>query len=326
MATQRAIRHHAYGKPEEVLRLETVDVPEPGPREARVRLLAAAVNPSDCGMIAGSYARLRDLPAVAGREGVGVVDAVGAEAGSLAEGQRVRFPGDDGAWREYACAPAESLIPAPEGVPDAQAAVSFVNPPTALCLLREFVELGAGAWVVQNAANSAVGLSVIQLAREMGARTLNQVRREEVVGDLKKRGADAVVTEGSDWPERLDELTGGVRPALALNSVGGPSATDQIKSLAEGGVHVTFGGMVGDPVRFPTRHLIFNDVRLVGFWWDRWSRAHPEKAAATVGEIHERMADGRLEIPIEAEYSFDDYAEALAHAGRPRMGKILLRP
>ena len=104
MTQQKAICHHAFGKPLEVLQLEEVARPEPSDGEVRVRLLAATINPSDYGMIGGSYGRLRELPAVAGREGVGVVDAIGHGVSRIGVGARVRFP-DGGAWQETACIP-----------------------------------------------------------------------------------------------------------------------------------------------------------------------------------------------------------------------------
>ena len=327
MGGQQAIRHHAFGEPSEVLGVETIDVPEPGHGEVLVRLLAAPVNPSDRGMIGGSYGRLRELPAVAGREGVGVVAALGPGASGVAEGERVAFPGDAGAWREYACAPAETLSKVPPEVPVDQAAMSFINPPTAYCLLREVVKLEPGDWVLQNAGNSAVGLSVIQMARAMGVRTISQVRRGELVEPLREMGADQVVLEGDDWPKKMDALTGGAPVRLALNSVGGQSASDQIKALGEGGVQVTFGAMTGEKVRFPTRFLIFNDVRLVGFWWDRWQRRNGGEAVSGVlGAVHGMMARGELSLPVEARYPFTEFREALERDARPRLGKVLLVP
>jgi len=326
MAEQRAIRHHEFGEPSKVLKLEKVARPEPGPGEVRVRLLAAAINPSDYGMIGGSYGRLRELPAVAGREGVGEVEAVGEGVEGVEPGRRVRFP-EEGAWQEYACLAAEDLRPVAADVPFEQAAISFINPPTAWCLLNQVVDLPEGSWVLQNAGNSAVGLSVIQIARAMGLKTINQVRREELRAPLEAMGADEVVLEGGDWPKKVKELTGGAPVRLALNSIGGESAIDQIKALGEGGTQVTFGGMVGDKVRFPTRFLIFNDVRLVGFWWDKFCRTKGADAVRDVMDrVHGMMADGRLSLPVEARYAFEDFQEALAHDKRPRLGKILLTP
>lgn len=326
MGQQKAIRHHAFGQPLEVLQLETVGKPEPQVGQVRVKLLAATINPSDYGMIGGSYGRLRELPAVAGREGVGVVDALGQGVTSVGVGARVRFP-EEGAWQEYACVAAEDLLLVHGAVPVEQAAISFINPPTAYCLLTKIIDLPKGSWVVQNAGNSAVGISVIQIAKALGLKTISQVRREELIEPLKAIGADQVVIEGSGWPKRVQEMTGGEPVRLALNSIGGESAVDQIKALGEGGTQVTFGGMVGDPIRFPTRFLIFNDVRLVGFWWDKWSKAlGPKGLSEVMRAVYGMMADGRLQLPIEATYSFAEFAAAFKHDKSPRLGKVLLKP
>ena len=326
MTQQKAICHHEFGPPLEVLRLEDVKQAEPQVGEVRVRLLAATINPSDCGMIGGSYGRLRKLPAVAGREGVGVVEAIGRDVSSVAVGARVRFP-EEGTWQETACMPAADVLLVPGDVPIEQAAFSFINPPTAYCLLKKIVDLAPGSWLVQNAGNSAVGLSVIQMAKAMGFKTISQVRREELIAPLQALGANHVVIEGSGWAKQVNDLTGGVPILLALNSIGGASASDQIKALGEGGTQVTFGGMVGDLVRFPTRFLIFNDVRLVGFWWDQWSqKAGPQGLNKVMTAVYAMMRDGTLKLPVEATYSFAEYEAAIKHDQQPRFGKVLLKP
>lgn len=326
MTQQKAICHHEFGRPLEVLRLEDVKQAEPQVGEVRVRLLAATINPSDYGMIAGSYGRLSELPAVAGREGVGVVEAIGRGVTRVGVGARVRFP-EAGAWQETACMPAANLLLVPADVPIEQAAFSFINPPTAYCLLQKMVDLAPGSWVVQNAGNSTVGLAVIQMAKTMGFKTISQVRREELIAPLKALGADHVVIEGSGWAKQLKELTGGEPIQLALNSIGGESASDQIKALGEGGTQVTFGGMVGDLVRFPTRFLIFNDVRLVGFWWDQWcQKAGSQGLNQVMSAVYGMMRDGTLKLPVEATYSFAEYEAAIKHDQQPRLGKVLLKP
>ncbi len=326
MTSQKAIRYHEFGNPLEVLDLERVNLPEPREGEVRVRLLAATINPSDYGMINGSYGHLRDLPAVAGREGVGEVDAVGAGVEDIHIGTRVRFP-DTGAWQEAVCSRADELLEVPEDIPVDQAALSFINPPTAYCLLKKMVDLKPGSWIVQNAGNSAVGLSVIQMALAMGFKTISQVRREELVEPLKALGADHVVLEGSDWVKQVDEVTGGRPIQLALNSIGGTSAIDQIKALGTGGTQITFGGMVGDLVRFPTRFLIFNDVRLIGFWWDQWVRQKGrEECNEVLFSVYLMIRNGTLQLPIEATYPLSEFRAALEHNKRSRLGKILLKP
>jgi len=326
MIQQKAICHHEFGQPLDVLRLENVQQAEPQIGEVRVRLLAATINPSDYGMIGGSYGRLRELPAVAGREGVGVVEAIGRGVTSVGVGARVRFP-EAGAWQETACMAADDVLLVPADVSIEQAAFSFINPPTAYCLLQKMVDLAPGSWVLQNAGNSAVGLAVIQMARVMGFKTISQVRREELIAPLKALGADHVVIEGSGWAKQVNELTGGEPIQLALNSIGGASASDQIKALGEGGTQVTFGAMVGDLVRFPTRFLIFNDVRLVGFWWDQWSqKAGAQGLNQVMSAVYAMMRDGTLKLPVEATYSFAEYEAAIKHDQQPRFGKVLLKP
>jgi len=324
---QPALRHHSFGKALEVLQLETVPRPEPEAGEVRVRLEAAAINPSDYGMIGGSYGRLRELPAVAGREGVGTVEALGAGVDGVEVGTRVRFPGEAGAWQAAACIRAEELLIVPPEVPVDQAAISFINPPTAYCLLKKIVDLKPGDWIVQNAGNSAVGLSVIQMAKKFGFKTISQVRREELVAPLEALGADHVVMEGTGWAKGVSEITRGAPVKLALNSIGGESAMDQIKALGDGGTQVTFGGMVGDKVRFPTRFLIFNDVCLRGFWWDQFARIEgADGVRAVMKEVYAMIASGDLQLPIEQTYNFEAYKEAIQHAERPRLGKVLLQP
>ena len=326
MIQQKAICHHEFGQPLDVLRLENVQQAEPQIGEVRVRLLAATINPSDYGMIGGSYGRLRELPAVAGREGVGVVEAIGRGVTSVGVGARVRFP-EAGAWQETACMAAADVLLVPADVPVEQAAFSFINPPTAYCLLQKMVDLAPGSWVLQNAGNSAVGLAVIQMAKVLGFKTISQVRREELIAPLKALGADHVVIEGSGWSKQVNELTGGEPIQLALNSIGGASASDQIKALGEGGTQVTFGAMVADLVRFPTRFLIFNDVRLVGFWWDQWSqKAGAQGLNQVMSAVYAMMRDGTLKLPVEATYSFAEYEAAIKHDQQPRFGKVLLKP
>ncbi|MGC6455528.1 MAG: zinc-dependent alcohol dehydrogenase family protein [Coraliomargaritaceae bacterium] len=325
MKKNRAIVYRSHGNPSAVLSLEERAVPWPSYCQVRVRLLAANINPSDLGMVAGSYGQLRELPAVAGREAIGEVDFIGEGVDGVEIGTRVRFP-QTGAWQEYACSEAAHLEVVPEGVPLTQAVQSFINPPTAWCLLRERVALSEGAWVLQNAGNSAVGLSVIQMAKEMGYRTINEVRRESLVDPLKNFGADEVVLSDSGWQKRVNEITAGEPVQLAFNSVGGNSALNQIRALGEGGVQVTFGGMAREPVRFPTRELIFKDLCLSGFWWDQWSKKNEPDACKILHEVHQRMADGRLYLPVAEVFPLDRFEEALTYTSKSHIGKVLLAP
>lgn len=316
-----ALRHHEFGKPLEVLAAEQVALPAVGEGQVLLRMLATVINPSDFGMIGGSYGRLPELPAVAGREGVGEVVELGSGVEHVKVGDRVRLP--EGCWRDHMVADAADLWVIPEGVPLEMAAMAFVNPPTAWRLLRD-ADLRPGQWVIQNAANSAVGLFVIQMAKHLGINTINVVRRPELVDELKAMGADVVVLDTDDYPKQLKELTGGGEIKLALNSVGGESAMRLVKALSNGGTHVTFGAMSFETVRFPTRFFIFNDITLKGFWMDKWFRQNTkERIEIMYGKIWSLMREGTISAPIAGRYALKDFKQAIEHAQQSRCGKIL---
>lgn len=322
----QAIRYHAHGSPAEVLRLEQLELPAPAAGEVTAALRAAVIHPSDLGMIEGSYGRLPQLPAVGGREGVGEVIAVGEGVKRLSVGDRVRMPEALGVWQEAVTANADAFEKAPGDLPLEMAAMAFINPPTAYRLLHDFVELKEGDWIVQNAANSAVGFCVAGLANSLGLRSINIVRSADTWRDaLKEAGADVVVDDASDWFKDLRNLTGGEKPRLGLNSVGGESVVKIIRSLGEGGQCITFGGMTGEKVRFPTRNLIFDDITLRGFWMDKWTRTHSlEERAKLQHAVNELIRSGAFRIPVARTYRLEQFTEAFTHATQgSRDGKVL---
>lgn len=194
-----------------------------------------------------------------------------------------------------------------------------INPATALCMLREFVRLEPGDWVFQNAANSAVGRCVVQMCRHYGWKSLNVVRREELLTELGNLGADAVLLDTTALPR--------LGAKLALNAVGGDSATRLAGALADGGTIVTYGAMARQPLRIPNGQLIFNDIAWRGFWVTRWyQHAIPEARAAMFSELFRLVGAGVVNTPVEAVYPLAEIESALAHAAKSgRAGKVLLR-
>ena len=316
--------HGEFGDPAEVLEVREADIPSPGPGEVLIRMEAAAIHPSDLGMVGGSYGRLRDLPAVAGREGVGKVVRIGAGVDEEWLDRRVRMVEDMGAWRSHQTVAVSELSVVPHGVSAEQAALSAVNPTTALRLLEDFAELQPGDWIVQNAGNSAVGLAVIQFAAARGLRTASLVRRKDLFAPLGDLGADLVVLDDREAVETIRKARGSDRVPLALNSVGGTSVLNLAGSVSEGGTVVTFGAMTGDKIRFPTRQLIFNDICFRGFWMDRWNRTHaPAERQALLDSVYAAIRNGDLRTPVEKVYPLSEFREALAHNASGRFGKVL---
>jgi trans-2-enoyl-CoA reductase len=322
----KAIVFSEHGKPDEVLRMVESELSGPTAGEVSLRMHAASINPSDLGIIAGTYGTLPPLPAVAGLEGIAEIVEIGEKVSSLGIGDRVKIPNGIGAWQTNMIAPAKGLIKIPREIPIEQAATAFVNPPTALLLLQEVTNLEPGDWIIQNAANSAVGIAVIQIAKHMKLKTINLVRREELCQSLLELGADIVLLDNDDYPKALNEITNGLKPKLALNSIGGKSAYRLCKSLDKGGTHVTFGAMTGEPTRFPTRYLIFNDIQLTGFWVTRWlEEAGPKTTDATYLKIFDLLEKGIIQTQIETTHPLEGFKKALDHNAQPRLGKVLFK-
>ena len=324
-SSQKALQYQEYGDPAEVLSLIELPVPQPGHGEVLIEMQASPIHPSDLGLIMGSYGHPRNPPAIAGREGVGTVVKCGPEVDSKVLGRPVALPEDGGAWQEYQIAEVENLILFPALVPFEKLAVSVLNPMTAWRLLNDFEYLNAGDVIIQNAGNSAVGQSVIQFARKMGLNCISLVRNLDSVEHLKSLGCTEVWTDDDEVPDRVKVFTEGKGCKLALNSVGGRSAVRLARCLCPGGVHVTFGAMDGSAVRFPTRNLIFDDVRMVGFWLDRWRRKQSTAGLRnSLEQVLQPLAMTELKHSIDQVFNFSEFREAFSRNAEPRMGKVLL--
>src|SRR3954471_3424606 len=190
-----AVVYETHGNPSEVLKLRSEPWPAPAPGEAVIQMLAVPVNPADLNAIEGKYPGRREVPAVPGFEGAGVVVEIGADAKDLTKGDLVIPPHNVGTWREALAVKASELVVVPPGIDPAQAAMVKINPLTAWRLLHGYVDLKAGDWVIQNAANSGAGRAVIQISRELGYKTVNVVRREELVEELRNQGGDVVLLD-----------------------------------------------------------------------------------------------------------------------------------
>jgi NADPH:quinone reductase-like Zn-dependent oxidoreductase len=318
--------HREFGDPTTVALLENWPATEPAPGEVVVSMAYAPINPADLNSLEGTYGVKPKLPAPCGNEGAGRIAKLGAGVESLKIGDPVLLPSGSGTWRSAVVVSAERVVPLPADTQLRDACMWTVNPPTALRMLTDFVSLAPGDWIVQNAANSAVGRCVIQIAKARGWKTLNVVRRTELVEELKALGADVVVTDTVDLRKETANLTGGAAPRLGLNAVGGDGALNVANALGTGGTMVTYGAMSKQPLKLPTGLLIFKDLRFVGFWMSRWyKKATPAAVRAMVAELTDLAAAGRLVMPVEAEYPLARIHEAIAHARRgERAGKILL--
>lgn len=324
----RAVSFSRFGRASEVA--ELVDVPEPGAPDAGqvlFELQVAPINPSDLLHFAGRYAAPASLPSFAGGGVLGRVVAVGPDVAHLKAGDRVVVLNTErSAWRERFIWPAAGLIALPAADPVALALLA-VNPPTAMLMLECFGDLQEGDWVIQNAANSSVGVSLIQIARSKGLRTVNLVRRADRADSLLAFGADVALVDGPDLRDRVVQATRGAKIKMAIDAIAGDATRRLAACVADGGVVVNYGLISGKPCEVDSADVLFRDVTLKGFWYTGWlSRARPAEVSSLFERLVTMLLAGTLRVPVEAVYPIGNLNEALAHAEREgRLGKVMLR-
>jgi mitochondrial enoyl-[acyl-carrier protein] reductase / trans-2-enoyl-CoA reductase len=318
--------YETHGNPADVLQVETRTWPTSAADEAVVKVSAAPINPADLNQIEGKYPVRPELPATPGFEGAGIVVESGADVKGLTSGALVILPHNIGTWRDAVAVKAEDLVVVPDGIEPVQAAMLKINPLTAWRLLHDYVDLQKGDWLIQNAANSAAGRDVIQIAHELGYKTANVVRRAELVDELRAEGGDVVLVDSDNLRDEVKSATRGESIRLGLNSVGGESALRLANCLAPGGTLVSFGAMSLQPLKIPTGLLIFKDLRFRGIWINKWyDHATPSERMRTFGPLFDMAQRGLLKTKVEKTYPLSEVKAAVAHAAQgKRNGKIVL--
>jgi NADPH2:quinone reductase len=322
--TMRAVRVHEYGGPE-AMRVETVEVPRPGPGEALVRLEAAGVNFIDVYKRTGLYKV--PLPSTPGEEGAGTVAAVGEGVAEARVGDRVAWAGVGGAYAGYAVIPAAKLVPLPEGVDAATGAAVMLQGMTAHYLAASTYPLREGDRCLVHAAAGGVGLLLVQMAKRRGAYVIGTAGSDEKAELARAAGADEVIVyTRDDFAAETKRLTGGAGLQVVYDSVGATTFLKGLELLAPRGMMVLFGQSSGpvapiDPQLlnqkgslFLTRPKMHDYVLTRGeLLW-------------RAGELFAWIAAGELSVRVGAEFELAEAVDAhRALEGRQTTGKVLLR-
>lgn len=314
----------SFGQPDNVVELTNSPSKDLAQGEIRLNMLFSPINPADINYIQGIYGIKPELPAVPGLEGCGEV--IESCSDDFQVGDLVITIKHVGTWAEQVVCPADHILKIPADTPVEQASMLKVNPLTAWCMLTQFIDLPKGSWIIQNAANSGVGTCVIQIAKLLGLRTINLVRREELIEPLTEIGADHVLLDDAGAIETIQEITTDSPPSLALNAVGGDSALRLMDTLAIKGIHVTYGAMSRRSLKVPNKFLIFKRIQLHGFWVTEWVKENdPSLVSKTYQQLAQWITGGKLAQPIDSTYPLADITTALTHAMRDhRDGKVLI--
>jgi len=323
--TISAAVYETHGNPADVLNIETQPWPTPASEEATVQIRAAPINPADLNQIEGKYPVRAQLPATPGFEGAGVVVDLGKSVKDLAIGALVILPHNLGTWRDAVAVKPSELVTVPPEIDPVHAAMLKINPMTAWRLLHDYVDLKSGDWLIQNAANSAAGRAVIQIAHDLGYKTVNVVRREELIDELRAEGGDVVLVDGGNLREEVKHVTNSAPIRLGLNAVGGDSALRLANCLAPGSTMVTFGAMSLQALKIPNGLLIFKDLRFRGIWINKWyDNATMDERTEAFQRLFDMAKRGLLKPKVEKAYPLSQAKTAVAHAAQgKRSGKII---
>jgi NADPH:quinone reductase-like Zn-dependent oxidoreductase len=340
----------AHTEDPSAVQVRDVAAPKPSRGQVRVRMRMAPVNPSDFNYINGTYehafARMiwnRDVerptgpdgePAPAppyslGVEGVGIVEESGGGfLGKRLVGKRVAVVSGppNGTWQEQTLIDARRAFPVPRSLSDAEACSFFVNPLTALIMVRHVLQVPRGAVVLQTAGGSALCQMVRNLGRADGFRVINVVRSRAGAERLKADGAKYVIAlEDQDMLEAVHRYTpGGVQ--FVLDCVGGATGSLALRTLAPGGRMICYGTLSPEPISLPPRDIMMPMTTVEGFYLAAYLQNRSLlQRIGLVRNTAKLIASGVLGTPVEQSYALDDLHAALEHARRPgRTGKILL--
>lgn len=321
----RAIRFDRTGGPE-VLRLESVEVGEPGPGQARVRHAYVAVNFIDVYFRTGRYPL--PLPNGLGSDAVGVVEAVGEGVADLKPGDRVGYLlGPQGAYSDVRTMPADVLIPLPDGVSDRTASALMMKGLTAQYLFRQVFPLHGGETILYHAAAGGVGLVACQWARALGVTMIGTVSTDEKAGIARAHGCThVIVTSREDVARRVRELTDGRGVPVVYDSVGKDTLAASLDSLQVRGTLVSNGTSSG-PVLIDTQVLAAKG----SLWVTRPAMVHYATPRARMLEMARELFDhvlaGRIVGEPRQQFALEDAAEAhRALEARRTIGATVLVP
>ncbi|UYV39433.1 zinc-binding dehydrogenase [Rhodobacteraceae bacterium D3-12] len=321
--------HDTFGEPAEVLYTREIDAPTPSAGEALVRMVLSPIHNHDLWTIRGNYGYKPELPgAIGGTEALGIVEAVGEGVDDALIGKRVVIAGVHGTWAEYFVAPAGGLLPLPDAIADEAGAQLIAMPFSALSLL-ETLKVGEGEWLIQTAANGAVGKIMAGLAKARGINIINLVRREEAAEELRAAGMDNVLsTSDEGWVAAARELIGAAGAVSAIDSVGGEIAGKLVELLGKDGELVVFGTATGAPLSMSSGELIMKHITVKGFWGSRVSNEMaPDTRLRLIGELVKLAASGQLPLDSGGSFALADSVEAMKAAlTTGRTGKVMLRP
>lgn len=304
----RVARIHEYGDPE-VIKIETDELPQPGPGEVILKQNASAIHFADSYMRQGRYFLKPPLPMVLGLEGVGTIMAVGEGVANYKEGDRAAYLFNVGAYADARIVPAEQLYTPPADLDDATVVAAFVRTMTAQYLLRRLYRVEAGETILVHSAAGGMGSLLTQWATNVGAKVIGTVSSPDKFLAAEENGCAHVIDyTKEDFADAVLDITGGSGVPVVYDAVGADAYQGNLRALAPRGWFVNYGHASGPPpidaLELNQKSLIFTKASMKDY------TATPEEKAAMMEEVVAAIADGTVKSNITGHYDLADIANA----------------
>jgi NADPH2:quinone reductase len=308
--------------------LEIRDLPPPvaGPGDVVISVRAASVNFPDFLIIQNKYQFKPELPFSPGSELTGIVKEVGAGVSGFAPGDRVMAFTTYGAFRQEVRVEAHRVLPLPDGMDFNTGAAFLLTYGTMDHGLRDRGALKAGETVLVLGASGGIGIASIEIAKALGARVIACASDAVKLAVCRQHGADDTIDYGSEnLRDRIKALTNDRGVDVVVDPVGGPYTEPALRSCAWRGRLLVVGFAAGEIPRIPLNLTLLKGCSIVGVFWGDFLRREPEAFAASVSQLGQWFAAGRLKPHITATFPLDQAAEAIAMMGaRKVMGKVVI--
>lgn len=326
----RTMLFHELGGPE-VMRLEDVEVGDPGPGEVRIRVDAIGLNRAEVLFRTGRYIEpVRRFPARLGNEAAGVIEAVGEGVTGFELGRPVSTvpafsQNDYGVYAERAIVPASAVVRRPEALGAVEGAAVWMPYVTAYGALVEVGGMRPGDTVVLNAASSSVGLAAIQVADRLGATPIALTRTAAKKNALLKQGAaEVIVTDSEDVVERVRAATGGRGAEFVFDAVAGPGVTDLAKVVADDGTLLVYGALSGEPTPYPAIELGMPPLNMRTYTMLE-TVTQPDRLRRAEAFVASGLRSGAFRPVIDRTFDLDEIVEAHRYLeSNSQIGKIVV--
>lgn len=323
----KAVVCKTWGTPDT---LEIIELPDliPSPGEVAITVRAAGVNFPDFLIIQNKYQFKPELPFTPGSELSGIIYAVGEGVKHVKTGDKVIAFIGQGAFAQQVLAPANAVIPMPEGMDFDTAAAITLTYGTSHHAVVDRAQLKAGETMLVLGAAGGVGLAAIEIGKAIGAKVIAAASTDEKLDICRQHGADMTINySNTDLREAIKTATGGKGPDVIYDPVGGIYAEPAFRSIAWRGRYLVVGFANGEIPKLPLNLALLKGASLVGVFWGEFAKREPKANMAAMSEMIGWLREGKIKPHISARYALNETASALNDiAARKVTGKVVIQP